>query len=135
MENEGFMEVRHKRQDNWKSNRNPVHNNKKGESVNAERHGKQKNGIYVRKQNVNQNQNEQIGNKAENNKGQENGREETRKWEEDRRKEKEDLRDDIEDVMESENLCARMCSGGLVGNTCPRRDVIIYITQNTKNDL
>ncbi|GKF87223.1 hypothetical protein Tco_0258100 [Tanacetum coccineum] len=57
------------------------------------------------------------------------------KWGEDRRKEKEDLRDDIEDVMESENSCARICSGGLVGNTCSMRDVIIYITQDTKNDL
>ncbi|GJU07261.1 RNA-directed DNA polymerase, eukaryota, reverse transcriptase zinc-binding domain protein [Tanacetum coccineum] len=178
-EDDGFLEVRHRKYDNWKNNRNYVHNQKKGEFMNAKKNRRNKNGIYLRKKNVSQNQQEQQGDKVAYNKGQKNKTKESRswiiqdeimsaieksnnkyvvleeeeinkstklkqlkdrmivdhylnekiqptcfesqncskdmidyfkqKWEEDRLKEKEDQREDIEDVMECENMCARMC--------------------------
>ncbi|GJV47844.1 RNA-directed DNA polymerase, eukaryota, reverse transcriptase zinc-binding domain protein [Tanacetum coccineum] len=76
-ENDGFVEVRNRKQDNWRNNRSYVHNQKKGEFINAEKTRRIKNGVYIRKENVNQKHKDD---KATKKKGQESGTEGSRGW-------------------------------------------------------
>ncbi|GJV05891.1 ribonuclease H-like domain-containing protein [Tanacetum coccineum] len=58
-EDEGFIEVRYRKNENWKNNKNAIYNQKKGELRYFKNKGRNINGVYKRKEVVKEVQNDQ----------------------------------------------------------------------------